>query len=287
MDTLLDYALYYASLNFWVFPVREKPSKPFINKKGKLTILKEKTPYIKGGFKSASINLDQIKEWWEQWSQAAIGVSCKHSNLFVIDVDVKHGHNGFDNFMQLGIDGTGALNSRTPSNGLHWVFSGIGKTTTNILDGIDTRGIGGYFIAPPSKIIEGEHPGNYIAIEPWNKRPIEIPEYVLEKLQACKVKPEKRHEYISILPELSQDENIRRAREALEKLPIRMCENYQDWIEIGLSLYQLSDAGLSLWDQWSRKSDKYVPGECEAKWETFSPNLITLGSLFYYSKEKY
>jgi hypothetical protein len=64
-----------------------------------------------------------------------------------------------------------------------------------------------------------------------------------------------------------------------------MCDNYQEWIEIGLSLYDLGEDGLKLWIDWSKKSDRYQEGICEEKWDTFKPDEISLGSLFYYSKE--
>lgn len=41
------------------------------------------------------------------------------------------------------------------------------------------------------------------------------------------------------------------------------------WIAVGYLLKRsLGDAGLPLWIEWSRKSAKFIPGECEKVWPT-------------------
>jgi hypothetical protein len=61
---------------------------------------------------------------------------------------------------------------------------------------------------------------------------------------------------------------------------------YNDWVAIGMSLRELGDDGLAIWCEWSSRGRKYVPGECETKWESFSPDGgRTLGTLFHKAKE--
>lgn len=61
---------------------------------------------------------------------------------------------------------------------------------------------------------------------------------------------------------------------------------YDSWIETGQALTPLGDAGLVLWDAWSKTAlDKYEPGACAAKWRTFSPDGVGLGSIFRWAKE--
>lgn len=47
----------------------------------------------------------------------------------------------------------------------------------------------------------------------------------------------------------------------------------------------LGDAGLQLWDAWSRKSPKYREGACDEKWRTFKGrgNNLGLGSLGFWA----
>jgi|GEM_PF-4224467 len=62
--------------------------------------------------------------------------------------------------------------------------------------------------------------------------------------------------------------------------------HYDDWLNIGLSLNSWDDsteAGLKLWVEWSKTSSKHRDGECEKRWNTFTPdchNGRTIKSLF-------
>jgi hypothetical protein len=281
MNELLKYIYIYLDLGWYIFPCREKPGLPYRDANGKIKISKEKSPYTKNGFEDASNDSNQVESWWKKYPNACIGISCQHSNLFLIDIDVKDGRKGIDNYMQMGISDTGALHSRTPSKGLHILFTGKGKSSTNTNTGVDTRGDGGYFIAPPSETSTGK----YIFLDTWDRNPIEISSDVIEKLHVGINKKLNKRKHIFVSDKLSNDENVKRAKEALENLPMRMCDNYQEWIEIGLSLFDLGEDGLKLWVDWSKKSDRYQEGICEEKWETFKPDEISLGSLFFYSKE--
>lgn len=86
------------------------------------------------------------------------------------------------------------------------------------------------------------------------------------------------------LPRANRDAEL--ARVALEHLG-PLADDYDDWIKVGMCLRTLGDAGLVLWDEWSKQSSKYEEGFCEQKWETFSANGgLTLGTLFYLAKRE-
>lgn len=82
-----------------------------------------------------------------------------------------------------------------------------------------------------------------------------------------------------------------KARRALDRLSRWRVDTYSHpdggWIEVGLALRDLGDAGLRLWDEWSRRSAAYQEGACDRKWPTFfsSPARLGLGSLFHWAKE--
>lgn len=83
-------------------------------------------------------------------------------------------------------------------------------------------------------------------------------------------------------------DDLSRAREALDRLSVSRCDDYDDWLHVGMALHAgLGTSGLSLWDSWSQRSAKYEPGACEAKWRGFGqrPNGYTLASLFYWADE--
>ena len=80
MTEALDTALAIVrDLKLPVFPCVETP-----DEKGKVS----KRPYIKGGFKSASRDFEQIRRWWAQHPNAMIGVPTgQETGIFVIDID--------------------------------------------------------------------------------------------------------------------------------------------------------------------------------------------------------
>lgn len=111
-------------------------------------------------------------EEWQKWAEAANadkvrayaksnpfhnwGVYCGASDLTVIDLDKKSGVDGIKSFKAL-LESTGPFETtftvRTPSGGIHLYFKGSERTTAGALGpGIDTRGKGGYVLAPLSRI---------------------------------------------------------------------------------------------------------------------------------------
>jgi hypothetical protein len=70
--------------------------------------------------------------------------------------------------------------------------------------------------------------------------------------------------------------------------------HYDRWIMFGYACYRAagSDAGYTLWDTWSRKSDKYNGAEQEAAWKRIGSAIrgstasrtIGAGTIFFYAK---
>ncbi len=121
-----------------------------------------KTPLTEHGFKSATRDPSQIREWWELWPEANIGIATGAiSGIVVLDIDPRHG----------GDDTLATLEARygkllatptalTGGGGRHKIFEHPGGHVPNsagtIGAGIDLRGDGGYVIAPPSVHPSGE-----------------------------------------------------------------------------------------------------------------------------------
>lgn len=84
----------------------------------------------------------------------------------------------------------------------------------------------------------------------------------------------------------TQTDDTVRAQAWLNRLASWRCDTYQAWLEVGLTLSELGADGLALWDNWSQASDKYRPGECERKWDTFTPGQgLTLASLRFWADQ--
>lgn len=119
----------------------------------------DKRPLIKGGFKSASTDINQITAWWTEFPTALIGMPTGEiSGTVVLDVDNKGDVNGSKTLEDIE-DLYEALPetpiATTQSGGYHYHFNWPGvriKCSAGKLgEGIDIRGDGGYVIIPPSK----------------------------------------------------------------------------------------------------------------------------------------
>lgn len=63
-------------------------------------------------------------------------------------------------------------------------------------------------------------------------------------------------------------------------------DNRDSWIDVGICLFNIDENNLELWKHFSKKSLKYVEGECENIWNTFnprSPNKLTVATLNYWA----
>lgn len=136
MTEILDKALEYARHGWPVFPIVQRGKRPL-------------TPH---GFKDASADESQIRDWWYQWPLANIGLPAGAATGFwCLDVD---GAEGARTIAQL-IERNGSIEapcSRTGSGGLHYLFRHDPRirNTVRFADGLDTRADGGYIVAPPS-----------------------------------------------------------------------------------------------------------------------------------------
>ena len=99
----LTAALAYTNINYPIFPIR----------------VNAKTPLTLHGFKDATTDQAQVKEWWSQWPDANIGLATgKPSGISVVDVD---GQEGVDSIKMLGLPKTWTV--RTPrGTGYHLYF---------------------------------------------------------------------------------------------------------------------------------------------------------------------
>ncbi len=84
-------------------------------------------------------------------------------------------------------------------------------------------------------------------------------------------------------------EDLRVVRDAgfLEMLAPRRAEDHDDWMFVGYALYNIGQGhpdALRMWEEFSKRSDKYVEGECSLKWGSMKLGDITIGSLIWLCK---
>lgn len=111
-----------------------------------------KAPVTAHGFKEATTDLATLERWFDTTHSRGMGVHPGRSGYVVVDIDVKDGAEGEEQWSDIGVefDGPEVL---TPSGGRHlWYRKPEGLTFDNrsLDDSIDIRGDNGYVILPES-----------------------------------------------------------------------------------------------------------------------------------------
>lgn len=159
-----EHALEYAERGWHVFPCNPLNKRPFVS-----CDLDAEGRKIRGtgGVKKATVDPDQVRDWWQRWPRAMIGTACgPASGVWAIDPDAPKelgAPDGRANWAMLKAKyGCPATHTHlTPGGGQHLLFkwrddrpiTNSEETITGT--GINVRGEGGYIIAPPSKRHDG------------------------------------------------------------------------------------------------------------------------------------
>lgn len=119
-------------------------------------------------------DMQGVEKWWGVGARSKnsnIAIKCEPSNLFVIDFDTLNENYGDEaKALRQQIHNL-PLSHRPPfyrsrSGGYHYYFrhnhtaDPLGNSTSKLAGGVDTRGVGGYIVAPPSVVLEKneDHP---------------------------------------------------------------------------------------------------------------------------------
>lgn len=144
----LAHALHLARAGFVVFPCRQGDKRPATN----------------NGLLDATADEAVIKAWFATDRGLNLAVACgpQPNGVNLVAIDVDPGHGGWDSWNAL-LNGhtvpTGGPAHTTRSGGVHLFFdapSNLHNTTGRLGVGIDTRGVGGYVVVPPSKVVDAE-----------------------------------------------------------------------------------------------------------------------------------
>ena len=260
----------------------------------------DKKPLTIHGFKDASLDIEKIKAWNEQFPAANWGMPTGTkaeggADIVVIDID-KHedkGVNGFPVWDQLREEHSEPIQTVTVQTGgggsqLYFKYPAghVVKSGANVLGhGIDVRAKGGYVIVPGVSKTDAPY---VFEFSPADTEIQDLPAWILARVNgtmeaATEAAPEDPRNKKNIAAVID-------ASKALNALKQERAEDYQSWLHVGMSLYELGDDGLIAWDTWSKQSGKYKTGECAQKWKTFNTELtgankITLASLHYWAEQ--
>ncbi len=162
MNTMLDAALDYAARGWCVLPLHS-PDATLLggcscrNPECGKSIGKH--PRIRDWLVNATTDSEIIRKWWRMWPDANIGIATGNG-LLVLDVDVDHdGAETLAALERLHGELPPTPTVLTGSGGLHIylrAWGPIANTAGKLGPGLDTRGDGGYVVAPPSLHVSGK-----------------------------------------------------------------------------------------------------------------------------------
>jgi len=169
---MLDDALKLAERDYAVFPCAPR---------GKI-------PLTSHGCLDATTDEAQIRRWWSQWPEANVAVATgevSRGGLLVVDLDGRQGMRAWVELARRHGRLPLTLIAETGGGGAHLVFAGKGPNSAGKLGpGIDTRGTGGYIVAPPSVHPSGR-PYRWLT----DREPVRVSSWLSEALLA---RPEPR-----------------------------------------------------------------------------------------------
>ena len=148
-----------------------------------------KHPRTKHGFKDATVDQQQIRQWWKQWPDAPIAIATgAASSMLVVDIDPRSG--GDKTWWRLvnehGLPPAGLVVT-TGSGGSHYYMRAPGypvKSKAGALGkGVDVKCDGGYVVAPPSLHDSGARYSWNPGCTPGDVDPEEAPAWLLAKLE--------------------------------------------------------------------------------------------------------
>jgi hypothetical protein len=171
----LEAALAYAARGFPVFPV----------------VARGKEPAVDRWREEATTDPETIRSWWGEFPEDNIGIACGPAPApWVLDCDDHSAVARVDAlFQEHGGLAERPLVSRT-AKGLHLLFAGRDdlRNTIKRLPGVDTRGTGGYIVAPPSV-----HPSGHVyEWAYYSDAPLHAPPEYLADLFRSRAMPQRR-----------------------------------------------------------------------------------------------
>ena len=67
----------------------------------------------------------------------------------------------------------------------------------------------------------------------------------------------------------TKEQLITEATGYLQHLNKSRCDDYEEWLAVGMSLHQIAEELLPEWVKWSAQSNSFQQGTCEEKWSSF------------------
>jgi len=241
---------------------------------------RSKAPATPNGFHDASKDEGTIRSMWGARTNLNLGIATgEASGFWVLDIDSdKGGDKSLEELENKYGSLPETLISNTGGGGKHYLFKishsvEIGCSIGKIGKGIDVRGDGGYIAAPPST-----HPNG--SRYEWDSSAdiVDAPAWLLKIISELKKTPVKTEPIEEVVGDWTTDD-------VLNMLAAVSPDDRDIWITVGMAL---NEAGfpVTMWDTWSRGSNKYKMGESFRIWAGFKKGGgVSMGSLVHMAQE--
>ena len=136
---------------------------------------------------------DTIENWRNLYGKEGLawGVATGPSGLIVVDLDVKHGHNGIEEWQHLQLEHGPApvtFSVRTKSGGRHLYFTGQCRCSAGqVASGVDIRSDGGFVVCPGIPGYEIETKADIAPAPEWLLRLVKPPRAKIERPAALEL----------------------------------------------------------------------------------------------------
>lgn len=241
-----------------------------------------KSPLLTDNLVQATTNPAHIDNWWTSWPDANIAVMPPDS-ITIIDIDVKNGAEGEQQWRDLGGDGFPTYQVTTPSGGKHLYYKGdMPSSNGKVAKHIDTRGNDGkfYIMVPPS----------IVAGVPY-QAPYEGPpdDFDIAPLPPFLVNWTYDHPVSEVEPDQIA-RNLAQLLEAIEHIPNDDL-TWAEWNDVGMAIWAAtegSEEGETAWHRFSERSNKYDTSETDERWSHYEdspPTSIGAGSIYHWAGE--
>lgn len=273
----LSYTLRYAERGIRVFPVQPGGKGPYHR-------------LIDSWKEEATTDRDQIRNWFGRNPTPNVGIATGEwegdGELFVPDIDVPGGFETWDRLraeQDTPVPETTAVT--TPSGGAHLYFVApagvtIKSATDNLGESVDTKGHGGYVVAPPSKTDEGAYSFRDDA-EGFAQAPFWL-------VSAVAKETEQTNQERMAAPSTDYDGEVssETVEDALNAIPEQ--PGYEKWIRIiaavkdGAETEAEAERMLERWSPENQNGD-YTYSE---RLKNAADDEINVGTLFYYAEQE-
>ena len=227
--------------------------------------------------------------------------------VVLLDFDNKedeNAKNGLELLKKLKMNKRGAPRQSTPSGGFHYLFYAdavqkeqITSKTTIMYEGtkysMDVKFRNSLCNCAPSRI---EDYGKYEWDDPYQL--LDIPQLPNDLFEMIRTPPSPPPPSVAVVPAASEaasevavsepeqdlKASLKDVRALCCCLSIPQLDDYATWVRLGMILKKVG-APVSLWEEVSKRSKKFKPGDCTKKWGNMHPRCFDVRSLMVLAKQ--